>query len=232
MSLSEATYPADVILPRDHVFDRWAAATIERADGLRWVGARGMGALRVTPLPYDESYFANYEVRARTPMGVQITAGRVDLVRRFYGSGHVVDVGIGCGAFVQARLGWTWGYDVNPAGVEWLRRRARWRDPYESPVSCVTLWDVLEHIPEPARLLGNVTGWIFASCPIWRGSDEGPDASWRHFKPAEHCWYWTREGLIAWMREHGFVCRYADWDETYLGRLDIGTFAFQREPAR
>jgi hypothetical protein len=230
-----AASPLAMLVPTDEVFAVWARdvdVVTRLEDGFVWSPRAGMGALPVTPLEYNAAYFDNYAALARTPMGFAITEARVELVRRFYGTGHLVDVGIGAGAFLEARQirrGWTWGYDVNPVAIDWIKRRSSWRDPYEAPVTAVSLWDVLEHIPNPARLLGNVHRWVFMSCPIWRGDVEaGPDPSWRHYKPAEHCWYWTRDGLTRWFAAHGFVCRYAGWDETELGRLDVGSFAFER----
>lgn len=216
----------EVITPRCSIFERWLGRDPDFDRGLEWV-PQGMGALRVVDPPYDAHYFENYQKLAQTSMGVAITRARIDMVDRMWGRGHVVDVGIGCGSFIQERGGWTWGYDVNPTGIRWLEHHARWRDPYEAPVSCVTLWDVLEHIPDPKRLLDNVTGWAFISCPVVPG-DGPPGEDWRHYKPREHCWYWTRQGLTLWMGEHGFKCRAYSTVETTLGRQDIGTFAFQR----
>lgn len=207
-------------LPTDPVFD--AAAR----DGLVWLPELGMGRLKVTEAPYDEAYFEKYQQYAKTPMGVAITAARVDLVRR-YTDRHVVDVGIGCGAFIEARMGWTWGYDVNPEGVRWLHAHGRWCDPYERSVEAVSLWDVLEHIPDPAALLRNVRQFVFVSLPIVPG-DGPPALDWKHLRRDEHCWYWTRSGFERWMAGHGFeLCTHNRMEEL-LGREDIGTFVFRR----
>lgn len=213
--------------PRDHVFEAWEReeSAIER-DGFVWLPEHGMGRLRVSDPPYDQNYFENYVRMAGTPMGRALTSARVDVVRR-HTDGHVVDVGIGCGAFIAARMGWTWGYDVNPAGIAWLHSTGRWCDPYEAPVDAVSLWDVLEHIPDPLALLRNVRRWVFMSLPIVPG-DGPPTAEWKHYKPREHCWYWTAEGMVRWMAAHGFELRHRSAMETRLGRQDIGTFVFQR----
>lgn len=208
-------------MPRCAVFDRWADRE------LVWLPELGMGRLRVEQAPYDATYFQKYERYARTPLGVALTEQRVRLVNRFTDE-HVIDVGIGAGAFVQARGGWTWGYDVNPEGVRWLHDHARWRDPYVGgPHNAMCFWDVLEHIAEPARILAQVRRFVFVSLPIVPG-DGPPSPSWKHYRPDEHCWYWTRRGFVAWMAEHGFTKRlYTDF-ETQLGRQDIGTFVFER----
>lgn len=216
----------EVLIPRDAVFARWAGQTPNAESGLIWA-PQGMGALAYPSVPYDADYFARYIRYANTELGRKLTQARLDLVRQFYGDGHVIDVGIGCGAFVEARGGWTWGYDVNPMGVSWLKDHGRYRDPYEREFGCGTFWDVIEHIPEPGLILAQIRRWVFISCPIVPG--DGPvTEDWKHYKPGEHLWYWTREGLIDWMREHGFRCRYRGIAETVLGRDDIGSFAFER----
>lgn len=191
-----------------------------------WLPERGMGYFPVREQPYDEHYFAKYVGYAQSVMGRAITRSRVDLVNR-YTKGLVVDVGIGCGDFVQTRPH-TLGYDINPLAVRWLQQRGLWVDPYAAQsVPAVSLWDVLEHIPEPERLLSRVHQYVFVSLPIVPGS--GPPASdWRHLRRDEHMWYWTHDGFVAWMDAYGFVLREASAVETDLGRQDIETFVFAR----
>lgn len=221
----DAHAPAGVPeMPVDHVFDSYARA------GLVWLPELGMGRLKVVEAPYDEAYFEKYQRYARTERGQAITAARVDLVRRFTDR-HVVDIGIGSGDFISARMGWTWGYDVNPAGVRWLQGCGRWCDPYAQPVEAISLWDTLEHIPDPGALLRNVLHHVFVSLPIVPG-DGPPPADWKHLRRDEHCWYWTRAGFRRWMAGHGFEQMTVSDVETRLGREDILTFVFERTRAR
>lgn len=207
--------------PHDPVFDAWAGS------GLVWLPECGMGRLRVQEAPYDGAYFEKYQRYAATEMGRRITAKRVDLVRR-YTDRHVIDVGIGSGDFILARMGWTWGYDVNPAGIAWLHGMGRWCDPYTAPVESLSLWDTLEHIPNPSALLERVMHFVFVSLPIVPGGGP-PPLDWRHLRRDEHCWYWTDAGFRSWLGAQGFRCVEANRMETELGRLDIGTFVFKRE---
>jgi hypothetical protein len=50
----------------------------------------------------------------------------------------------------------------------------------------------------------------------------------KHFRPQEHIWYFTREGLVNAMKACGFSLVAESDFETELGREDIGTFAFRR----
>lgn len=215
-----ARVPAEVTA-EDPVFALWAR------EGLVWLPERGMGFYPVDPAdePYDESYFRKYQEYANTALGRALTRARVEFVAHHH-KGALVDVGIGCGAFVEARGEGTLGFDVNPVGIRWLKERGLWRDPYYGQVEAVSLWDVLEHLPFPAALLANVRRWVFVSLPIFRDAEHLLAS--RHYRRDEHRWYWTTEGLVEWMSAHGFQCIDSSEMETRLGREDIGTFAFRR----
>lgn len=207
----------------DSTFAGW------RDTGLVWLPERGMGYYPVREAPYDAAYFEKYERYAETDRGAAITDTRLALVQRYAPYLSLVDVGIGSGQFVEARRVWaaaTWGYDVNPAGVAWLKDRGWWRDPHADPVDVLTFWDVLEHIEDPGPLLAQACSYVFVSLPIFDGPDHVLRS--RHYRKDEHCWYWTRGGFLAWMAEHDFECVEHATPESLLGREDIHTFAFRR----
>lgn len=196
------------------------------APKLLWRRDLGMGYLPiVAEQPYDAAYFAKYQAYAGTDMGRAITEARAALVRRHALGATGCDVGIGCGAFIEAAGGY--GYDVNPVGIAWLKERGIWWDPYQKPVQALTCWDSLEHVREPGRLVRQAEEWVFCSLPIVPG-DGPPDPDWRHYRPDEHRWYWTHSGFIEWMHQQGFGCAEHNRMETELGRLDIGSYAFTR----
>ncbi len=178
------------------------------------------------PQLYDEAYFAEYKARAATEMGRRLTRERCQLVETFHDSA-ILDVGIGCGQFLQTYRGRCWGYDINPIAESWLKEKQLWWNPYEWPVAAITCWDSLEHIPDPEALLATVKQWVFTSLPIFRNAEHALKS--KHFKPDEHIWYWTAIGFIRWMKECGFSYRHSSDIETKLGREDIETFVFKRE---
>lgn len=207
----------------DQTFLHWVQ------EELVWLPGRGMGFYPVTAAPYDEAYFEKYRGYAASPMGPAIDAVRVGMVKRHTDEGRLVDVGIGCGAFLEAlhaagRTGF--GFDVNPAGVAWLQERGLWLDPYAEAVDILTLWDVLEHLHEPAPLLAQAREWVFCSLPIFDGPEDVLDSS--HFRPDEHVWYWTVDGLVGWMDAQGFRCVEHGTPECEIGRESIHSFAFRR----
>lgn len=200
------------------------AAPIRRR--LIWYDEPGFGYYPVDPAdaPYDAAYFAKYQGYAVTSMGAALEGARWGLIARHTG-GPIVDIGIGCGAFVKARP-LTWGYDVNPAAVKWLHANERYWNPYIDPCRAVSMWDVLEHIPRFHDLLANVMEWAFVSLPVF--GSRADVLSSRHYRPNEHCWYFTPNGLIAVMAGLGWDCREENWTECALGRESIASFAFRR----
>jgi hypothetical protein len=178
--------------------------------------------------PYDQEYFDRFDRDAQTPLGRALMQGRLEFVEQHH-QGALVDIGIGSGAFVELRQAHarpTWGHDVNPAGIDWLAARKLLVDPYRCPFDAMTLWDVLEHIPHYQPLLENVRKWLFVSTPIYRNAEHVLRS--KHFRPREHVWYFTRDGLVFTMKLCGFELVLESTFETELGREDIGTFAFRR----
>lgn len=181
--------------------------------------------------PYDADYFERYQRQADTPIGRALMQARVDFVNRHF-AGAVLDVGIGSGAFIDRRNAAsdgrpnTFGFDVNPVAVDWLKGRSLWLDPYRGQVPAVSLWDVLEHIPDFGALLDRVSSWVFVSVPIFTSAQHVLRS--KHFRKDEHIWYFSNEGLIHTFDGCGFDLAAMNTIETDLGREDIGTFAFRR----
>ncbi len=192
---------------------------------LVFLPALGMGRYPVPDArPYDDAYFARYQRMAATPTGEALTAARIRLVARHW-SGAVLDVGIGAGQFVEARPQ-TWGYDVNPAGVAWLKARGRWRDLYRDRHDALTFWDALEHIDRPDVAVAKARQWVFVSIPVFENADHILHS--KHFRKDEHIWYWTHDGLLQWFARQGFRCVESNDAESQLGRDGIRSYAFRR----
>jgi hypothetical protein len=197
---------------------------------LIWFQDLGLGYYPVSPAdePYDQAYFDKYSGYAETDQGRALTASRIAFVDSMW-RGEVVDVGIGCGAFVEARP-YTFGYDINPAGVAWLHGKDRYWNPYTDPCFAVTMWDVLEHLADFPALLKNVSRYCFMCLPLF---DNAADAlGSRHFRPTEHRWYFTFSGLQREMAGLGWTLVTFNQDESdFHGRHQITTLAFRRQDA-
>jgi Methyltransferase domain len=198
-----------------------------RERGLVWLPEVGMGYYPVEESPYDSEYFDRYADMGSTDLGEALNRERVRLVDSVVGLREVVDIGIGSGAFIEARGEATFGFDVNPKGVVWLSERRLYRDPRRGEVESATFWDSLEHIHNPGPILTNIQRFAFVSLPLFRDARHVMES--KHFRKDEHCWYWTREGLLWWMGEHGFTCVSHSTAESLLGREDVHTFVFERK---
>jgi hypothetical protein len=193
-----------------------------RQDNLCWLTEIGIGYFEVTERPYDQSYFEKYVSYEDTPMATALNAARVNLVTRHYG-GTVVDIGIGSGSFIRAH-GDAYGYDINPAGVDWLHENGLYCEPKN--IYAATFWDSFEHIKDPATILDEVSCWVFMSVPLFDGMHHVMRS--KHYRKDEHYWYFTYNGLCKYMKLHGFEFVHFSRVETELGREDIGSFVFKR----
>jgi hypothetical protein len=217
----DATVPP---LPRKSLRDSLA----ERH--LQWFPELGVGYFPVTECPYDQAYFDRFTRQAAEPIGRRLMTARVAFVEQCY-RGLLLDVGIGSGAFIEKRnllrRYSTFGFDINPAGVAWLKQRELWFDPEWHSLPAVSMWDVLEHMHDFRPLLSKVSEWLFLSLPIFR--DAAHVLGSKHYRKDEHCWYWTHEGLVTVLRRLGFKLVATSTMEIDAGREDIGAFAFRRK---
>jgi hypothetical protein len=211
--------------------DRFVAGFEGEDDGdLVLCRAHGVAYQRdMTPtVAYDAEYHdkcASYEGQE---IANRINDGRMALVDRHFGIGRVVDIGIGSGEFIKRRP-WTFGHDVNPVAVEWLKKHGLWAGAADlENFGAHTFWDVLEHVPDPGDYLRRVRlhAFVFVSVPIFE--DMGEIRKSRHYRPGEHLYYWTEAGFVQWMDSHGFLLLEHSTFETDAGRDSIHSFAFKR----
>lgn len=199
-------------------------------DHLTWYPELGIGwfPVKTGRAPYGQDYFEKLAGYAKTDIGRQLMRARCALVERHF-QGTLIDVGAGCGAFIQERNKWrrtTYGWDICPATLAWLDERQLLVDPHVVPFYGASMWDVLEHIADFRPLLANIREWLFVSIPIFR--DYNHVLVSKHYRKDEHFWYLTRDGLVSLMATLGFELVEENEIETKLGREDIGSFAFRR----
>jgi hypothetical protein len=209
--------------------DRFIASLPAVVDGdLALCRAHGVAYQRdMTALvPYDGEYFDRCLGYEDQKIAMAINAGRIELVAKHFGPGRVCDIGIGSGEFIKKRPQ-TFGHDVNPVALKWLAEQGK-RAEDLCAFGAYTFWDVIEHVPEPETYFRQVQlhARLFTSIPIFETLDAIRGS--RHYRPGEHLYYFTRDGFLEWMNEHGFaVLEIADF-ETAAGRESIESFAFRR----
>lgn len=209
--------------------DRFIAAMPAEADGdLMLCRENGVAyqADRSHIVNYDEQYFDKCRSYEGAEIAKAINAGRAEMVNRHVGGAAVCDVGIGSGEFIRSRPN-TFGLDVNPVAIEWLKRNDLWAG-HMADFGAFTFWDVIEHVPEPEQYLKQIRlhSKVFFSLPLFYGL--GAIRTSKHYRPGEHLQYWTEGGFIDWMELHGFMLLERDDFEIRAGRESIYSFAFKR----
>lgn len=182
---------------------------------------------------YDQDYFDNYRELADGPVAQGLNAFRVRMVDRLAADGEVIlDVGIGDGAFLRSledarpdlRLR---GCDINPTAIRYLEVHDQLGSLDLGPVyDVVTFWDSLEHFRDPRVPLRAVGIYAVVSLPTF--ADAGAAGRSKHFKPAEHFWYFTPSGFRAFANQEGFDVLDQLESENHLGREGISTFVLKR----
>lgn len=196
----------------------------------QWFPEKGIGYYPVKDAPYNDAYFDKYIQMSKTDIGILLNKARKDFVETILSDcmyTDIIDIGVGSGSFVLSMQNCK-GYDINPKAVEMLLDLNIYKNPYEHTFSNATFWDSLEHIHYPGRLLDNVSEYAFISCPIYRDIEHIFKS--KHFRKDEHCWYWTHDGIINFMKIFDFELVDFNFMESLIGREDITTYAFKKVP--
>lgn len=174
---------------------------------------------------YGKEYFDRYFAMARTDIGQKLLNFRLALIHKYIKDEPLVDVGIGSGPLIEARAAITFGFDINPISLIWLKTRSLYVEPWDDKIKNVSFFDSLEHIKDPRFCLQGKRV-VFISIPIFTGPEH--IIASKHFRPTEHYWYFTDKGLCDYMSRLGFSLYERSDMETVLGREDIGTYVFGR----
>jgi len=169
---------------------------------------------------YDSSYFDVYRRRRRFRLKrADARLRRIELIRE---PGLLLDIGCSLGYFVEAANARGWravGLEISSCAADEARRlgvevrtgvleRAGYAD---GEFDCVTMWDVLEHVPDPTRHMLEVRrilkprGMVVIGTPnIAHPRFRLGRQRWRHLKPTEHVFYFQESSLHRLLAETGF----------------------------
>ena len=225
----ETVYDARKDLERDHALSDKFRASGDELLTLPLVRCRRCSLLFVNPrhrasdmldgyaAGADPAYVSQMDARVRT------FAGTIDAITRLRPSrGRILDIGTAAGAFLKAAADAGWdATGIEPNG--WL---AAWgRDRYGVDIrvgsidevdlprqnfDVVTLWDVIEHTPDPMHVLRRVHdllvpgGLLIVNYPdigSWIGRLMG--RRWP-FLSSVHLYYFTRPTITAALDKAGF----------------------------
>jgi 2-polyprenyl-3-methyl-5-hydroxy-6-metoxy-1,4-benzoquinol methylase len=225
-----ALYPASVAADADP--DAFYSSSRTRAGHLAIVRCTRCDLLMTNPGDDDATLarvYAALEDRAYDAEGenrARVARSHLAFVQRHRAPpGALLDVGCATGTFVRIACdtGWqTTGLDASA----WSLDRARERCPRAAFVrglvedaafpaasfDAVTLWDTLEHVPDPAAVLGRVHawlrpgGWLFVNVPNAASATARLLGRRWMLLLREHLWYFSPRTLAALLRRSGFAC--------------------------
>ena len=191
---------------------------------------RDMRAGRVS---YDVPYLEKVMAYENTTIAKAVNAGRCALLAKHADPKcRLLDMGSGTGAFVRAArsAGYmeSFGFEVIPNAARDLVDARLWSDNIPH-FDCITFWDTLEHMEDPGTKLAAIKrgGVALISVPIF--DDLRKIRESKHYRPGEHLYYWTRQGLINWAKLYDFRLLEESAHEIEAGRESIGAFAFRRD---
>lgn len=222
--------------PRFEVPDRLFARPHVRA---RFVQCRQCGLLYQNPRPtlseMETHYLPQYELYAPEPDSADLSpllrwaynygmSKRLKYVTRYQPRGRLLDVGCATGTFlraVRAAGGWeTYGVEMNQTAARIARERhglevrAGTVEAAAFPAQAfeaVTLWDVLEHLPDPAASLAEIGrilrpgGVLVVRVPngaSWDARWFGP--YWAGLEPPRHTYVFTPTTFGKFLRRAAF----------------------------
>lgn len=184
---------------------------------------------RTKTIEYSHDYFNKYVGLKNTAIAKKLNGFRTSITENFCKK-NLLDVGIGSGEFITNSKLKVYGYDINPYGIQWLQERDLYIDIYKEDLSWVegiTLWDTLEHMPNPYSFISLIKDqYVFVSIPIFNNLSSIKSS--KHYKPNEHYYYFTKSGLIQFMKDSGLQCLEATDAEVKCGREGISSFVFKK----
>lgn len=184
---------------------------------------------------YHKHLTDKYETPEQKTMNNTINKIRTSILNDYCGMESVLDYGAGTGNFIKYHTingyCFMYGYELIPKTIEWLKKENMYIDPYKDIpdyIKGITMWDVLEHLPEHDTLFNNIkTGtYLFVSIPIFDDLDYVKKS--KHYIPNEHLWYFSELGFIQYMEKYNFRFINCNHDEHDAGRDDIETFVLKK----
>ncbi|MBX2964934.1 MAG: class I SAM-dependent methyltransferase [Cyclobacteriaceae bacterium] len=195
----------------------------------------GCGLGVTTPRPGDEnigSYYLSdeYISHSGNSSGVtgvlyksarKITLGwKKKLVESYSSKGHILDYGCGTGEFLQHMQASGWEISgVEPSQVAREKaERITQKKVYETVDSLsqkkfnvITLWHVLEHIPNPNETLKQFktllaeSGTVFIAVPNYKSPDaQHYKQHWAGYDVPRHLWHFSSDSMRKLLEANGF----------------------------
>lgn len=194
------------------------------------------------PVSYDEKYLSKIRKKEKdNPISDKLNQYRVELVSKI-NPASLLDFGCGSRMFIRkyqkskphVRI---YGYDLIPEIKKELVKFKQWLDPFSFhlagnylPLEVITFFDSLEHLINPSMVLLRIPpkGYVIVSIPIFDSLDDHYLSNHKHYRPNEHYWYFTHQGILSFFKTLGFQIVLCSNQESRIGRKDIFTYIFKR----
>jgi len=192
--------------------------------------------VRSRSVTYGKQYWKKLKAYDSKPKRKKaVTLSRIEIVQYYCSDGNIFDYGCGTCHFIKElskvkKEGIVDGYDVNRLSTLKLVEMDCLGHPEDlEHYQGITFWDVLEHLPEPAEVLKRVSenAYVFLSIPIFPNLEDIKKS--KHYRPNEHYWYFTHEGIKNFMKQFGLSHVQTNNSEIMAGREDIYTFVFKKD---
>ena len=179
---------------------------------------------------YDEQYKQKYVGRERTDTGVRLNLSRLGILAEFTPvQGVHLDFGGGVGTVCAYARPYFDSYVVD---TEYTHKHplAKVVSPLVTKVDTLTLFDVLEHFASPLELLQQLVkkhtpSTIIISSPYVcpRQNTVSFLNNFIHFKPKEHYWLFSAEGLTRLLNKLGYAVESFRYNEETLRKSQVIT---------
>jgi 2-polyprenyl-3-methyl-5-hydroxy-6-metoxy-1,4-benzoquinol methylase len=195
---------------------------------------------------YNENYRDRYLKYNDSPENEPLQKIRWNLVQHYCNGGRLCDVGCGVGAFLEAapeRFD-VQGQDINPACVKTCQEKGfdmierdttaatgagivagtlygstKWYD-------VITLWDVIEHFDDIVWEMNFLNerlkdgGYLIFSTPNFQKEYTDNIEDWHHYRPYEHVYSLSEEGIKVLADKTNFRLVEINWDESKIRQPD------------
>lgn len=178
---------------------------------------------------YDTEYFRSQYKNLGEPMGsaafkrrISQQSHRVKFFRRFRRKGTVLDLGCALGYFVFACRQFNYdarGADISGANATYVRNELHLPldigpiqelDYPQASFDIITMWHILEHLPDPHDCLQKVKYWlkpdglIVIDVPNYEGTDaQHAWKDWKGWAVPFHLLHFTPRALYTLLEMHG-----------------------------
>lgn len=191
-------------------------------------------AERAAEVAYDGDYLRRgesgeacagyFDYEADRPLRRRNFARNLEILGEFAAAGSLCDVGCASGHFLEVarasgRFSAVAGVDVSEPAVAAVRARLgcpAWSGRVEALTppdrfDALTMWETIEHIPQPVEALVALRGWLRPGglLAVGTGDNASPLARllgrrWWYITPPDHCVYFNRRALATALARAGF----------------------------